>query len=190
MKPAAIGKLWQLQPGLCPCDLDFVNYLRARGITGQRIFHFGSGGHHLVGRENSMSSPNYILGITASCAEYMAYSSIVSNRPQIARHYKVILGDIYDLNFLLLPMFDIVTLFHLCEYYWSDDKYQPMLDDYRLLGSFLSIIKANGMVIFYRGSDHYERAREIIDVYKQTRQIELFEESRSLIVYRRTNAGH
>ena len=42
---------WGLRVKECPCDVHFVDWLRSTGVKGATIYHFGSGGHHIVGVE-------------------------------------------------------------------------------------------------------------------------------------------
>src|SRR5262245_5765846 len=84
----------------CPCDSDFVQYLRDRDVGGKAIFHFGTGEHHFVGRDNhERGNPNEILGITASyqvqtgrSGEHEAYIAFVVDNPLASNHYKVLFG--------------------------------------------------------------------------------------------------
>ena len=79
-----------------------------------RIFHFGSGAHHVVGTTQA-SLGNQTLSITASSEEHQQYVRLVTAQPRLARHYVRHFGDIYLTNAALLPEFDVVTMFHLCE---------------------------------------------------------------------------
>ena len=61
---------WALRLDICPCDADFCDYLIKRGFARRSIFHFGTGGHHVVGLRNRDSGlENEILAITASPLE-------------------------------------------------------------------------------------------------------------------------
>jgi hypothetical protein len=159
---------WPLSEQDCPCDLHFVEYLDKRHVHGKAIFHFGTGEHHILGIENarrSRDNRNYILGVTASKQEHEAYVQLILNRAQLAVHYHVMFVDIYTMTPRLLPLFDIVTLFHLCEFYDPvRSRYAP-LDDAKLLRMFLSKLKLNGRILFYTGSSHFDRARSIIDAF-------------------------
>ena len=42
---------WDLRIKECPCDVHFVAWLDANRITDSTIYHFGTGGHHVVGIE-------------------------------------------------------------------------------------------------------------------------------------------
>lgn len=108
---------WYLDAESCPCDVHFVEWLRAESVKGKTIFHFGTGGHHHVGLTNfADGTPNSILGITASPQEFDAFEKLAIEHAQLSRNYQVLFGDIYLLNARLLPRFDIVSLFHLCEF--------------------------------------------------------------------------
>ena len=47
---AAAMNIWDVYWGLrveqCPCDVHFVEWLEELGLTGKRVYHFGTGGHH------------------------------------------------------------------------------------------------------------------------------------------------
>lgn len=159
---------WPLSEEDCPCDLHFLEYLDERHVCGKAIFHFGTGEHHILGIENArrpFENRNYILGVTASKKEHEAYVQLILNRARLAVYYKVMFVDIYTMTSRLLPLFDIVTLFHLCEFYDPvRSRYAP-LDDAKLLRMFLSKLKLNGRILFYTGSSHFDRARSIIDAF-------------------------
>ena len=150
---------WQLQIHYCPWDLQFVQYLELKGFREKLIFHFGTGEHHLVGRNNhERGSPNEIIGITASMEEYDEYIDFVINNPVAANRYKVLWGDVYTLSPQLLPNFDIVSLFHLCEYYTEQNATYARLNDLALLEMFLSKLNPGGKIVFSR------KPGEIMDV--------------------------
>jgi hypothetical protein len=44
----------------------------------------------------------------------------VTAQPRLARHYVRHFADIYLTSAALLPEFDVVTMFHLCEFYHSE----------------------------------------------------------------------
>lgn len=108
---------WDLREFECPCDIHLINWLDEKHMRDATIFHFGAGAHHHVGIECARPERrNAVLGITASPQEYEAYVTLAINRPDVLRFYTAIFGDIYLLNEKLLPTFDVVTLFHLCEF--------------------------------------------------------------------------
>jgi (2Fe-2S) ferredoxin len=154
---------WPLDRERCPCDIHFLEYLTRRGAGGKSIFHFGSGEHHLLGRGNVVAPKrNDILAITASKSEHTAYVDLIIRHPEIAKDYKVLFADIYTLNGALLPAFDFVTLFHLCEFYDPEKSAYAHHDDDGLLRLFLSRLKPGGRILFYRRSSAFAKARPII----------------------------
>ena len=131
----------------CPCDIHFRQYLQASGIEGKSIFHFGTGLHHFVGRgEAEQRNPNYVLGVTASVEEYNEYINMVINFPKLAIVYKVIFTDIYTFNEASLPDFDVVTLFHLCEYFDAVRSAYAPLDDRGLLNLMIGKLRPGGRI--------------------------------------------
>ena len=121
---------WDLRENECPCDIHLINWLDEKQIRDATIFHFGTGAHHHVGIECARPERrNAVLGVTASLEEHKAYVTLAINRPDVLRFYTAIFGDIYLLNEKLLPTFDVVTLFHLCEVRREqNDAYGAMTD--------------------------------------------------------------
>ena len=70
----------------------------------------------------SESRRNSVFGITAAPQEYQKYIELAIARPEVLRYYNAVFGDIYLLNEKLLPVFDVVTLFHLCEFRGETDR--------------------------------------------------------------------
>jgi len=157
-----------------PCDLHFTQYLKDNKIEGKLIFHFGTGEHHLVGKDNyERGNPNEILGITVSKEEYEAYINFIVDNPKAANGYKVLYADIYTLSYKMLANFDIVTLFHLGDCYdeqtYSEklglgtptldtarlnSAYAP-LDDLGALKLFISKLNPEGKILFNTQSDGF-----------------------------------
>ncbi len=154
---------WPLRPEVCPCDVHCCEYLAERDIRGRSVFHFGTGGHHVVGITNrDRGLDNEILGITASPPEHSRYVRLVIRSPSLGKHYKVLFADIYDLGNAGLPTFDLVTLFHLCEFSSPADPRRRM-DDAGVLDLFLSKLSPGGRILFYRGSFGYQAATPLIE---------------------------
>ncbi|WP_310570246.1 hypothetical protein [Gemmatimonas sp.] len=175
---------WKLQAKVCPCDLQFADFLAASGRSGSMVFHFGTGEHHLLAKENqALSEPNEILGITASLGEYEAYVDYVINEPQAAKYYKVLFADIYTLTPRMLPKFDVVSLFHLCEFYnVSNAEYAP-LDDTSLVELFLATMNPGGELLFYTGSFAYAKAQPIIERFVDQGRLIKKAEYEQLLIY-------
>ena len=175
---------WPLTPANSPCDLHFAQYLELKGYERKMIFHFGTGEHHLVGKRNhERGNPNEIIAVTASREEHQAYVEFIIDNPRAANYYKVFFADIYTLSGRMLPRFDLVTLFHLCEYYDQHrydrrpaigDESGPSagetaeresrmnsayarLNDVKVLEMFLSKLNPGGRVLFFTKSGAYDR---------------------------------
>jgi hypothetical protein len=169
----------------CPCDRHFADYLRERRIGGKTLFHFGSGEHHLLGIDNlrkTRARRNEILAVTASRGEYRAYVDLICDYAELALHYKVLFADVYTLTPGLLPPFDLVSLFHLCEFYDpARSRYAP-LDDAGLIELFLGRLNPEGRLLFYTGSTAFPRARPILDGFLDRGWIEEIETYKTLLV--------
>jgi hypothetical protein len=183
---------WPLDERRCPCDVHFVEYLAEHGISGKSIFHFGTGEHHLLGVSNAARPPeerNEILGVTASIQEYQAYMQLVSGSAETAKWYKALFADIYTLTARALPSFDLVTLFHLCEFYHPDRSRYAPLDDAGLVALFIGKLNPGGQLVFYRGSSGWDGTAAILDGLVRRRAIAPAGGHRSLVFYRPA-AGH
>ncbi|MEY2575509.1 MAG: hypothetical protein QOF80_996 [Verrucomicrobiota bacterium] len=174
---------WPLDRERCPCDIHFIEYLTKSGAASKSIFHFGSGEHHLLGRANVVAPKrNEILAITASKSEHAAYVELIIRNPEIAKYYKVLFGDIYTLSAAVLPNFDFVTLFHLCEFYDSAKSAYARHNDESLLELFLSKLKPGGRILFYRHSSAFPKARLIIQDCLSSGRLVEEEDYRSLLI--------
>ncbi len=131
---AAVMNTWDVYWGLrvseCPCDVHFVEWLEENGVSGKTIYHMGSGGHHYVGvRCAEPELDNRVLSITASTPEYEAFIKLAKEQPALLHHYTCYFGDIYTSHADLLPTFDVVTLFHACEFRnEKNDAYGALTD--------------------------------------------------------------
>lgn len=153
---------WSLDEAQCPCDIHLVEWLRTTSVAGASLFHFGTGGHHHVGLENlERGSPNEILGITASPKEFEAFIRLAIERPLLSRSYQVLFGDIYLLNARLLPRFDLVTLFHLCEFRGDSQDAYGGLTDLEVAETLLGLMPAGGRMLLYAGSFAFDKAEAI-----------------------------
>ena len=183
---------WDLREDVCPCDVHFNDWMREQGLRDKVVYHFGTGSHHVVGVEQATNgSANSVLAITASAGEYEAYVKLVSERAEIARHYVVYFGDIYLTNVRLLPRFDVVTMFHLCEFSWpatANSEYQG-LSDGQLLDLFTGTLKPGGHMLFYTGSMAWPRTRELLPGWASGHPVERVGEHGGLLVYRKTAEG-
>lgn len=177
---------WPLLTEMCPCDVHFIEYLRDNRVEDKVIFHFGTGEHHIIGKKNPIESgANEILAITASPPEYYKYIQFIIDNPSAARTYKVLFGDIYTLTPRIIPDFDLVTLFHLCEFYDEERSAYAQLDDSSLLALFLSKLNPGGKIFFYKNSSHFARARTIIEAFVRRGEMAQVDEYKTLLAYGR-----
>ena len=155
---------WGLRLAECPCDQHFVEWLDEKNISHQTIFHFGTGGHHLLGIHNVENKrDNAIFGITAAPKEHETYEELIIKDPKIGWAYKVFFGDIYQLDARLLPEFDIVTLFHVGEFRTEANDAYGALTDLEMVRVLLSKTRNGGKVLFYNGSYAYNLAQIVIE---------------------------
>jgi len=167
----------------CPCDVDFVDDCEARQLRSQVIFHMGCGLHHLVGR--ALCRPdrgNLVLSITASREELLSYADAVLEDDELARRYRVLFGDVYDLEARILPRFDAVTLFHLCE---GRDDARPdlVLATRALIEVFLERLRPGGRLFFYKGSTGWTTTAVVLRLIAASGRIRRSGGHRSLEIY-------
>jgi hypothetical protein len=178
--------VWDLDEATCPCDIHFNEWVAAKGLTDSTFYHFGTGNHHAIGIEQAQNgSGNRVFAITASIDEHRSYIKLVTRQPEISRSYLAYFGDIYLTNLNLLPSFDAVTLFHLCEFSKQEPNGYPGLDDLELLNLMTDRLRAGGHVLFYTGSFAYAKARDVIAHWRELRGVEEAEAFKSLLVYRK-----
>jgi hypothetical protein len=179
---------WDLKPHECPCDLEFLEYLHKLHIQNQTIFHFGTGAHHILGLENQkLEQPNEIIGITASNPEHEEYVRLCLEDRSFSKHYKVICADIYNLTTKSLPMLDVVSLFHLCEFYMPEEAKFVHHDDASLLDLFLSKLNPGGKVLFYKESVGWGKAKTIVDSFVEQGKIQKIDGYKNLLIYGKIN---
>lgn len=177
---------WPLNTSECPCDVHFVEFLRDRAIGGRSVFHFGSGEHHLLGIENArFDVPNQVLSVTASRQEHESYVERVIADPSLANTYKVLFADIYTLSPLGLPRFDVVSLFHLGEFWDAARSAYAPLDDARLLEVMIDRTEPGGFLCFYHGSNGWPAARPLVDRAVGSGRLRREDDFLSLVVCRR-----
>ena len=173
---------WPLWARMCPCDLHFCDFLQERNVRSKSIFHFGTGGHHIVGLRNRVDDMgNVILGVTVSPSEIKRYLKLVVRDPILGQNYKVLFADIHALQAAALPNFDLVTLFHLCEF-GSAAGSDHLLSDEGVLGLLTSKLKPGGLLALYPQSLGYRRLRPIIAAAIAAGTLEHREDYKSLLI--------
>lgn len=182
--------VWVLDADRCPCDLEFIDYLQEFNIQGKSIFHFGTGEHHIIGLENQQHGlNNEIMGITAAAPEHSSYVNFVVKNPELAKYYKVLFADIYTLTANSLPEFDIVNLFHLCEFYLPENSKFTHHCDRTLVQLFLDKLKPDGKILFYPGSFAWSEAEKVVEEFTQTGKIRKVGEYKHLWIYEKCEMG-
>jgi hypothetical protein len=182
---------WDLREKDCPCDVHFIEWLDENRITDATIYHFGTGGHHHVGVECAAPHRrNNVLGITAAPQEYQKYVELAIARPEVLRHYNAIFGDIYLLNGKLLPTFDVVTLFHRCEFRGEKTESYGGLTDLQVTNLLTDKTRPGGHILFFTTSFAFDwegpmSAKRVIAQWEKARPVERMGTYKSLLVYRK-----
>ncbi|MCA0425789.1 MAG: hypothetical protein LCH61_21180 [Proteobacteria bacterium] len=155
---------WPLNVTQCPCDVHLTDWLARERVRNASLFHFGTGDHHHVGKTLAMNgSGNAVLGVTATKPEYISYMDLVIAHPEIGKRYKVLFTDIYQLEPRLLPVFDVVTLFHLCEFWSETNAPFATMRDVDVLKAMVARTRPGGKVLFYTGSFAFPAAKALLD---------------------------
>jgi hypothetical protein len=106
-------------------------------------------------------------------------------RPEVLRHYNVAFGDIYLINAKLLPAFDVVTLFHLCEFRSERTDAYGGLTDREVLDILTERTRPGGHILFFSGSFAFDDAKRVIAAWETEAPVERVGEYKSLVVYRK-----
>jgi SAM-dependent methyltransferase len=180
------GEKWDLHVDVCPCDVHFNEWIEANKLTGKTIYHFGTGTHHVIGRRQAELG-NTVFAITASKEEHDAYVALVIENARVARSYVTYFGDIYLSNPHLLPDFDVVTLFHLCEFSQPNTASASYggITDRALADLFTAKLKPGGYLLFYKGSKDFEKARPIIAAWEKAQPVARLDDFKTLLVHRK-----
>ena len=180
---------WDLHEDVCPCDVHFNEWAAEQKLSNKAIYHFGTGTHHVIGREQAENgSGNTVLAITASVEEYEAYIKLVSENSRVARSYLTYFGDIYLTNPRLLPEpFDVVTMFHICEFFFpntASPEYGGMTD-LKVANLFTDKTRPGGHILFYTRSMAFDKTKALLPQWEKERPVERVGEFKTLLVYRK-----
>jgi hypothetical protein len=180
------GQKWDLHADVCPCDVHFNEWIEAQEIVGKTIYHFGTGTHHVVGVRQAELG-NTVFAITASKEEYDAYVDLVTGNSRVAKSYLAYFGDIYLSNPPLLPDFDAVALFHLCEFLHDNTASAEYggTDDRGLLDLMTEKTRPGGHILFYRDSNGRGMTGNILRVWEKEKPVERVDDFKTLLVYRK-----
>ncbi len=181
---------WDLMEDVCPCDVHFNDWAAHEKLTNKTIYHFGTGTHHVVGKTQAENgSGNTVFGITASVEEYDAYVKLVTGNPKVAKNYYAYFGDIYLTNPKLLPDFDVVTLFHLCEFFFPNTASPDYggVTDLALTALLTDKTRPGGHILFYTRSIGFDKAKPVIAEWETQRSVTRVGEFKTLLVYRKSS---
>jgi len=178
---------WPLLVDVCPCDVHFNEWVAKQKLRNQTIYHFGSGTHHVVGVVQSRRG-NRTFCITASKEEYEDYITLVTGNSKVAKNYVCYFGDIYLTNAKLLPVLDVVTLFHLCEFFSKNtaSKAYGGITDAKVLDLLTDRTRKGGYVLFYKGSLGFDKSKPIIAKWERAKRMRRVADFKTLLVYRKT----
>ena len=86
----------------------------------------------------------------------------------------------------LLPEFDVVSLFHLCEF-WGPEMVAAYgaMSDLEMLNLLTDKTRLGGLILFYMKSMAFDRAQPVIAEWEKVRKVERVEEFKTLLVYRK-----
>jgi hypothetical protein len=177
---------WDLHADICPCDVHFNEWIEAQGIAGKTIYHFGTGTHHVVGVRQAELG-NAVFAITASKEEYDAYVALAADNSRVAKSYLAYFGDVYLSNPKLLPDFDIVTMFHLCEFLHPNTTSAEYggVDDRGLLDMMTAKTRPGGHILLYRDSNGRGATQAMVHAWKNEQRVERLDDFKTLQVYRK-----
>ena len=177
---------WGLRVAECPCDVHFIEWVRENNLRNQSIYHFGTGGHHVVGVElGGDGSGNTIVGITASTGEYEDFIQMSIERPKILANYMAFFGDIYLTKPTLLPDFDMGTLFHVAAFRSEKNDSYGALTERGMIEALLSKTRPGGYVLFYPGSYAWAIARPLVEAMADEGQFAHVGTYKTLEIYRK-----
>jgi hypothetical protein len=105
----------------------------------------------------------------------------------VAKSYLCYFGDIYLLNPPLLPQFDMVTLFHLAEFYKPNTATAEYggLTDRGVMDVLTERTRAGGYILFYPGSDGYAETKPLIAAWEKQHPVEPVESFKTLQIFRK-----
>jgi hypothetical protein len=148
---------WPYQPHKCPSDVDFVDWAEKYDLQGSRIFHMGPGNHHLVGER--LGERNTVISATISVEEMRWFTDLIQLKPHLMHKYQCLFLDIHAWNSMMMPDFDIFTLFHFGEMVDSRREKYAIADLHDALERILDSRSGSGAMVFgYDGSSAADRS--------------------------------
>ena len=119
---------WDLHEDICPCDVHFNDWVADQKLKNKLIYHFGTGTHHVVGseqarerlRQQRVRDHRLDRGIRG------LHQAGRPSNSKVARTTSPISATSISPIRKLLPDFDVVTMVHLCEFFFpntASDEY-------------------------------------------------------------------
>ncbi len=178
---------WDLDENVCPCDVHFNDWSAKEKLRNKTIYHFGTGTHHVIGIKQA-ARKNRVLAITASKEEYASYIELVTTNAAVAHYYMAYFGDIYLTKPEFLPSFDVVTMFHICEFFFPNtaSKEYGGLTDAKVLDLFTGKLNKGGHILFYTHSMGWEKTKPLLAKWEKKMPVKRVGEFKTLIVYKKT----
>ena len=124
-----------------------------------------------------------LLGLLLLHPEHQEYVRLSLKDRLLSKYYKVLCTDIYTLTDRSLPMLDVISLFHLGEFYMPEEAHFLHHNEESLLAMFLSKLNPNGKILFYTKSIGWGYAEPIIASFVKQGKMQKIEEYKSLLVY-------
>ena len=175
---------WDLDAEACPCDVHFIDWIERKGLSDQKIFHMGTGAHHIVGFILAQSNKNHIIhAITAAPGEYKRGMELLIDVPSIGWHYKPMFGDIYQTDARQYSSLDVITLFHLCENTNQVRNSIFSLSYEETVRRFLFFLNPGGYLLGYKNSFRFDEANVIFSDLEREGLIKHEEDHLSLRVW-------
>ena len=183
---------WDLREKECPCDVHFIEWLDQNRITDATIYHFGTGGHHHVGiecaRPERPQRGARHHGRAAGIREIRrarhraARMCCATTTPSSATSISSTRAS--------CRVFDVVTLFHLCEFRGDKNDAYNALTDLEVANLLTDKTRPGGHILFFTTSFAFDwdgpmSAKRVIAQWEKERDVERVGAFKSLLVYRK-----
>lgn len=142
---------------MTPCGVEshLQEYLEDKSGV---VFHFGTGGHHTLGLSTLKNTELFVIGLTASIAEFIIYTGLCREYLGLEDTYRVLYADIYRMSPKEIPKLDFASLPHLGHYRERWGSSVRRRSDEEVLELFIASTKVGGEVILFRGDEGYSVA--------------------------------
>ena len=113
--------------------------------------------------------------------------TLITENSAVAKNYLAYFGDIYLTNPQLLPEFDMVTMFHLCEFFVPNtaSKEYGGLADSKLLDLFTAKTRKGGHILSCMRSIARDKASKVVSAWEKKAPAKRAGEFKTLLAYRK-----